>query len=130
MVKDIASGTDGQTISDFYDDLKEHNASDNVVVLLFTEFGRRVRDNGSGTDHGTGGLALVVGDPVEGGLYGEYPSLAPEKQLDGDLQYNNDFRGMYSTLLEDWLGLDAKSIVNGSFEKLDFISEPVGKGRV
>ena len=119
-----------QTISDFYDDLKEHNASDNVAVLLFTEFGRRVRDNGSGTDHGTGGLALVVGDPVEGGLYGEYPSLAPEKQLDGDLQYNNDFRGMYSTLLEDWLGLDAKSIVNGSFEKLDFISEPVGKGRV
>jgi uncharacterized protein (DUF1501 family) len=110
-----------QTVGDFFDDLKEQNASENVVLLLFTEFGRRVKDNGSGTDHGSGGIALVIGDAVKGGLYGEYPSLAPEKLLDGDLQFNNDFRGLYATLLENWMGLDSKPIVRGSFEKLDFI---------
>jgi uncharacterized protein (DUF1501 family) len=112
-----------QTVSDFYDDLKEHNASDNVLLLVFTEFGRRVHDNGSGTDHGSGGAAFVIGDAVRGGLYGEYPSLEADKLLEGDLQFNNDFRGLYATLLEDWLGLDAKPIVNGSFEKLAFISK-------
>ena len=68
-----------QAISAFYDDLKEHNATDNVVLFVFTEFGRRVHDNGSGTDHGAGGHAFVIGDAVKGGLYGEYPSLEPEK---------------------------------------------------
>jgi uncharacterized protein (DUF1501 family) len=108
-------------VSAFYHDLTEHNASENVVVLLFTEFGRRVHDNGSGTDHGSGGIAFVIGDAVKGGLYGEYPSLAPEKLLEGDLHYNNDFRSTYATLLEQWLGLDAKPIVGGSFEQLDFL---------
>ena len=111
-----------RTINDFYEDLKEHNATENVLLLVFTEFGRRVHDNGSGTDHGSGGAAFVIGDAVKGGLYGEHPSLAEDKLLDGDLHFNNDFRGLYATLLEDWLGLDAKPIVNGSFEKLDFIS--------
>jgi uncharacterized protein (DUF1501 family) len=60
-----------QAISAFYDDLKEHNATDNVVLFVFTEFGRRVHDNGSGTDHGAGGHAFVIGDKVKGGLYGE-----------------------------------------------------------
>ena len=108
-------------VSDFYQDLKEHNASENVVVLLFTEFGRRVRDNGSGTDHGSGGIAFVIGDAVKGGLYGEYPSLEADKLLEGDLHYNNDFRGMYATLLERWMGLDSKPITGGSFEQLDLI---------
>ena len=110
-----------RAIADFYDDLKEHDASDNVVLLVFTEFGRRVHDNGSGTDHGSGGVSFVVGDAVKGGLYGEYPSLQDEKLLEGDLHFNNDFRGLYSTLLEDWMGLDAKPIVNGSFEKMAFL---------
>jgi len=114
--QEVANG-----VSAFYQDLKEHNASENVVVLLFTEFGRRVHDNGSGTDHGSGGIALVIGDTVKGGLYGEYPSLAPEKLLEGDLHYNNDFRSTYATLLENWLGLDSKPIVGGSFEHLDFL---------
>ena len=109
-------------VSAFYQDLQEHNISANVVVLLFTEFGRRVHDNGSGTDHGSGGIAFVIGDAVQGGLYGEYPSLAPEKLLEGDLHYNNDFRGTYATLLERWLGLDSKPIVGGSFEQLGFLS--------
>jgi uncharacterized protein (DUF1501 family) len=106
-------------VQDFFDDLHEHNLGDNIVMLLFTEFGRRVKDNGSGTDHGTGGVALVVGDNIKGGLYSEYPSLAPENQADGDLRFNYDFRGLYTTILEQWMGLDAKPIVNGSFEQLD-----------
>ena len=110
-----------KAISAFYDDLKEHNATDNVVLFVFSEFGRRVHDNGSGTDHGAGGIAFVIGDAVKGGLYGEYPSLQAGKLLEGDLHFNNDFRGTYATLLERWLGLDARSIVGGSFEQLDFL---------
>lgn len=108
-------------VSAFYQDLKEHNASEEVVIFMFTEFGRRVKENGSGTDHGSGGVAFVIGDAVKGGLYGEYPSLAPEKLDEGDLQWNNDFRGTYATLLERWLGLDSKAILRGSFEQLDFL---------
>jgi uncharacterized protein (DUF1501 family) len=111
-----------KAIAAFYEDLKEHDASDNVVLLVFSEFGRRVHDNGSGTDHGAGGIAFVIGDAVKGGLYGEYPSLEAGKLLEGDLHYNNDFRGTYATLLERWMGLDAKPIVGGSFEQLDFLS--------
>jgi uncharacterized protein (DUF1501 family) len=110
-----------RTVSDFYQDLKEHDASDHVTLLVFTEFGRRVHDNGSGSDHGSGGIGFIVGDHVQGGLYGEYPSLEANKLLEGDLQFNNDFRGLYSTLLEDWMGLDAKPLVGGSYEKLAFI---------
>jgi len=108
-------------VSTFYQDLKEHQANEEVVILMFTEFGRRVKENGSGTDHGSGGVAFVIGDAVKGGLYGEYPSLAPEKLDEGDLQWNNDFRCTYATLLEQWMGLDAKAILRGSFEQLDFI---------
>ena len=108
-------------IADFYNDLKEHDAGDNVVILLFTEFGRRVHDNGSGTDHGSGGISFVIGDSVKGGLYGEYPSMEPEKLLEGDLYFNNDFRGMYATLLEKWMGLDSKEIVGGTFEQMDYV---------
>jgi uncharacterized protein (DUF1501 family) len=110
-----------KAIGAFYDDLKEHNATDNVVLFVFSEFGRRVHDNGSGTDHGAGGIAFVIGDAVKGGLYGEYPSLQAGKLLEGDLHFNNDFRGTYATLLERWLGLDARSIVGGSFEQIDFL---------
>jgi uncharacterized protein (DUF1501 family) len=110
-----------QAIAAFYDDLKEHNATDNVVLFVFTEFGRRVHDNGSGTDHGAGGHAFVIGDAVKGGLYGEYPSLEAGKLMEGDLHFNNDFRGTYATLLERWMGLDSKPIVGGTFEQLDFL---------
>ena len=110
-------------VSTFYQDLKEHHANEEVVIFMFTEFGRRVKDNGSGTDHGSGGVAFVIGDAVQGGLYGEYPSLAPEKLDEGDLQWNNDFRCTYATLLEQWMGLDSKPILKGSFEQLDFIKK-------
>jgi len=108
-------------VADFMDDLREHNASDNVTLLVFTEFGRRVHDNGSGTDHGSGGVAFVIGDNVKGGLYGQYPSLEEDKLLEGDLHFNNDFRSIYTDLLENWMGLDAQPLVNGSFEKFNFI---------
>ena len=110
-----------RAIADFYDDLQEHDAGDNVTLLVFTEFGRRVHDNGAGTDHGAGGHTFVIGQNVKGGLYGEYPSLDADKLDEGDLQFNNDFRGLYSTILEKWMGLDAKPIVNGAFEQMDFI---------
>ncbi len=110
-----------RAIGAFYDDLKEHHATDNVVLFVFTEFGRRVHDNGSGTDHGAGGCAFVIGDAVKGGLYGEYPSLEASALVEGDLRYNNDFRGTYATLLERWMGLDSKPIVGGTFEQLDFL---------
>ena len=110
-----------QGISDFYADLKEHDAADNVLMLVFTEFGRRVKDNGSGTDHGSGGVAFAVGDPVRGGMYSEYPSLNEGDLLEGDLHFNIDYRGIYGTVVEKWLGLDAVPVVGGNFEQLDFV---------
>lgn len=110
-----------QAVTDFYADLKEHNVSENVLMFVFTEFGRRVKDNGSGTDHGSGGLALAIGDPVKGGMYSEYPSLKAEDLLEGDLHFNMDYRGVYGTMVEKWLGLDANSVVGGNFEQLDFV---------
>jgi uncharacterized protein (DUF1501 family) len=105
----------------FFADLREHDAADNVLMFLFTEFGRRVRDNGSGTDHGAGGAAFVLGDMVKGGQYGEYPSRKPGDLTQGDLAPTLDFRGLYATILEDWLHVDAKPIVKGSFEKPQFL---------
>ena len=110
-----------QAIGAFFDDLHQHGRGDNVIMYLFTEFGRRVRDNGSGTDHGAAGAAFVIGDPVKGGMYGEYPSRKSEDLEQGDLVPNFDFRGAYTTIAEDWLGLDGKPIVNGSFEKMKFL---------
>ncbi len=108
-------------ISDFFDDLKEHDAGDNLIMVLFTEFGRRVKDNGTGTDHGAGGAAFVIGNNVKGGMYSQYPSLRPEDLQQGDLAPNYDFRGFYSTIIERWLGLDPVPIVGGKFEQMDFV---------
>jgi uncharacterized protein (DUF1501 family) len=109
-------------IQAFFADLREHDAADNVLMFLFTEFGRRVRDNGSGTDHGAGGAAFAIGDMVRGGQYGEYPSRKAEDLTQGDLAPTLDFRGLYATILEDWLHVDAKPIVKGTFEKPRFLS--------
>ncbi len=104
-------------IQDFFDDLREHDAADNVVMLLFSEFGRRTHDNGSGTDHGAAGVSFVIGDAVNGGQFSQYPSTRLEDLEQGDLVPNLDFRSLYSTILEDWMGMDATSIVGGAFEK-------------
>lgn len=112
-----------EAVAAFFADLRAHDgASDNVLMFLFTEFGRRVRDNGSGTDHGAGGVAFAIGNAVKGGQYSEYPSLKAEHLSQGDLVPNQDFRGVYTTILEDWLKLDAQPIVGGAFEKPAFLN--------
>jgi len=106
----------------FIADLREHDASDNVIVLMFSEFGRRVRDNGSGTDHGAAGVTFVIGDKVKGGHYGEYPSLKAEKLVQGDLNPSMDFRSIYSTILDKWMGMNPVPIVNGTYEQPAFLN--------
>ena len=109
------------TVENFMDDLREHNASDNVTLFMFSEFGRRVGDNGSGTDHGAGSVAFAIGEHVKGGIYGTYPSLDPNQQEEGgNLAHNMDFRQVYQCLLEDWLGIDPVPIA-GQFDKVAFL---------
>jgi len=112
-----------QAIRDFFDDLEEHNAADNVVMFLFSEFGRRVYDNGSGTDHGAGGVCIAIGKGVKGGMYGQYPSTKAKDLDQGDLVPDLDFRSVYTSLVEDWLGLDPVPIVGGTFENPGFIEK-------
>ena len=106
-------------VGSLMDDLKEHGREDDAAILVFSEFGRRIKDNGTGSDHGSGGVAFLIGGAVNGGMYGEYPSLAEADQIQGDLRPNNDFRSTYSAILEKWLGLDPDPIVNGNFEQFD-----------
>ncbi len=110
-------------VGDFMDDMKEHDMDKDVVILLFSEFGRRIKDNGAGTDHGSGGVAFVIGGDVNGGMYGEFPSLDEDKQLGGDLHFSTDFRSTYSTIAERWLGVDPVVAANGQYEQFDFISK-------
>ena len=117
LLQDVAVNVDS-----FMTDVRQLGKSDNVTLFFYSEFGRRAMDNGSGTDHGTGGIAFVIGDHVKGGLYGEYPSLEPNKLEDGgNLQHNVDFRCAYTTLLDQWMGLDAKAITGGNFEPVPFL---------
>ena len=115
-------GDMSRAVQDFFDDLRSHDAADNVVMLIFSEFGRRTYDNGSGTDHGAAGAVFALGDAVRGGQYSEYPSIAREDLEQGDPVPNLDFRGVYATLIEEWLGLDATPIVGGTFEKPGFLN--------
>ncbi len=106
-------------VMDFQQDLRDHDALDNVLLLVFTEFGRRVKDNGTGTDHGAGGGSFLIGPGVNGGLYSEYPPLDSGGWLDGeDLQHTIDFRSVYTSVLEQWMQLDAVPIVGRAFEQI------------
>jgi uncharacterized protein (DUF1501 family) len=104
----------------FQADLEGHNRADQVLTMAFSEFGRRVKENGSqGTDHGAAGPMFVLGKNVKGGLYGDYPDL---KNLDeGDLAFTVDFRSVYATVIEDWLGAPSKDVLGGSFDRLAFV---------
>ncbi|MGH7039603.1 MAG: DUF1501 domain-containing protein [Stellaceae bacterium] len=115
--KAVSEGLDS-----FVQDLRAQNHYDNVVILLFSEFGRRVHDNGSGTDHGAGGVAFAIGEKVKGGHYGEMPSLKAEHLVQGDLNPNMDFRSVYSTILDKWLKLNPAPIVNGTYEQPAFLN--------
>ncbi len=99
----------------FQTDLKAHCLDDKVLTLVFSEFGRRVQENsGKGTDHGTAEPMFIVGSAVKGGIYGEHPSLTA---LDnGDLKYTLDFRTVYATVLENWLGADSAQVLGKRFE--------------
>ena len=108
-----------RSVGDFFDDLRENDGSQEVIMMIFSEFGRRIKDNGNGTDHGSGGGTMLIGDRIKGGFYDPYPSLAPEDQLDGDMHFSHDFRSIYSTVLEQWLGLNPNPIVNGSFDQFE-----------
>lgn len=116
LLKDLDSA-----VSAFYADLEEHGLSQNVVTVVFSEFGRRVKENGSGgTDHGTAAPMFVLGPKVKGGLYGAYPSLT-DIDRNGDLKYAVDFRSVYHTLIDRWLQGDAKSALMKSYENIGFI---------
>jgi len=106
-------------IGNFFSSLHgEH--SERVALMTYSEFGRRVKENGSrGTDHGSGSCMFVAGTQVVGGLVGKHPSLSD--LTDGDIKYHTDFRRVYATLLDDWLGVDSKGVLNDSFEKLALI---------
>lgn len=93
---------------------------DRTLVVVYSEFGRRVEENASGgTDHGTAGPLFVLGSRVKGGLYGEYPSL--DHLEEGDLVHTVDFRQVYATLLGRWLGGDPTAVLGGRFEALPFL---------
>ncbi len=91
--------------------------ADRVVVLGFSEFGRRVAENGSaGTDHGTAGLVFLAGPGVKGGVHGKVPSLTD--LVDGDPKITTDFRRVYAAVLEEWLGLPSRPALGSAFEPI------------
>lgn len=105
----------------FMADVAGQGRSEDTVIWMFSEFGRRIADNGAGTDHGSGGVAFLIGDPVKGGIHGDYPKLAPADQLDGDVKYSTDFREAYATLLEGVLGLESEPVLKRAYRPLDLI---------
>jgi uncharacterized protein (DUF1501 family) len=105
--------------------------SERVALMTYSEFGRRVKENGSrGTDHGSGSCMFVAGSQVVGGLVGKHPSLTD--LTDGDIKYHTDFRRVYATLLDDWLGVDSTGVLGDRFEKLKLFDRtkkaPTGSG--
>jgi uncharacterized protein (DUF1501 family) len=104
----------------FLNDLASKGLEDRVLVLTFSEFGRRVKENDSqGTDHGAAGPVFLAGRQSKGGLVGVTPDLGDLD--DGDLKMSTDLRQIYASILEDWLALDATSVIGGKFAKVDII---------
>jgi uncharacterized protein (DUF1501 family) len=112
----------GDAVDAFMQDVANMRRQDDVVVMTFSEFGRRAKQNGSGgTDHGTAEPMFMIGNKVRGGIYGSYPSL---ENLDknGDLQFTADFRSVYAGVLEDHVGASAAPILGGSFDPVRAIA--------
>lgn len=111
----------GDSLNAFYKDLKAQGNSGRVLTMVFSEFGRRVAQNGSnGTDHGTAAPMLFVGDMVRPGLLGRQPSLTDLDQ--GDLKFNVDFRSVYAGVLEDWMKAPAAKILGQEFRKAEIVT--------
>jgi uncharacterized protein (DUF1501 family) len=109
----------GGAVQAFLDDLAASGLAERAVVLCFSEFGRTVKENGSaGTDHGTAGPVLLAGAQVKAGLVGPTPNLLDLDPRHGDLKVAVDFRSVYASVLEDWLGLPAGPALGGTFERL------------
>jgi uncharacterized protein (DUF1501 family) len=111
----------GDALDAFMQDLANMGQQDNVVIMSFSEFGRRVKQNGSGgTDHGTAEPMFIIGNKVQGGLYGTYPSLG-DLDNNGDLKFNADFRSVYAGILKDVVGADPSPILGASFDPIDVV---------
>jgi len=113
-------GTLGDGLWAFYADIRNQGLAGDTTVIVFSEFGRRISENGSaGTDHGAAGVMMVLGGAVRGGLYGTAPSLSPGhptlENNSGDVRYETDFRSVYARLLEQWLGVSSVPILGGDF---------------
>ncbi|HSR69487.1 MAG TPA: DUF1501 domain-containing protein [Acidobacteriota bacterium] len=116
--------TFSQGLAAFWADMKQLGFDQDVLVMSFSEFGRRLFENASdGTDHGTANQMFLLGGPVIGGFHGEHPSLAPD-QLDqiGDMTFTQDFRSVYATVLENWLGGDSAAVLGESWPTLDVLN--------
>jgi len=112
-----------EAVSVFYQDMAQHNLADQLLVMQWSEFGRRPEENSSfGTDHGTAAPLFVVGNPVLAGLHGEQPSLA-EDALDeaGNMRSSVDFRRVYGEILDRWLEVDSPSILGESYPSVGFL---------
>ncbi len=108
-------------MSAFYDDLAAHGTDTRVMTMTFSEFGRRVAENASrGTDHGEAAPVFLIGGGVKGGLYGSHPDLG--RLNDGNLAFSTDFRSVYATVIQRWLGRPSDLIVGGSFPTLTAIA--------
>ena len=113
-------GTLGDGLWAFYSDIRNQGFANDTTVIVFSEFGRRISENGSnGTDHGAAGLMMAMGGMVRGGLYGTAASLAPGNPTlennSGDVHFETDFRSVYAKLLDQWLGVNSVPILSGDF---------------
>jgi uncharacterized protein (DUF1501 family) len=114
-------GDFARSIRAFLDDLAAAKLADGVLLMAFSEFGRRPTENGSlGTDHGTAGPVILAGPKLKAGLIGETPRLGD--LVDGDLKWSIDFRRVYATLLEAWLGLPAEAVLGQRFAPLPMLT--------
>jgi uncharacterized protein (DUF1501 family) len=104
----------------FLKDLAAHGSADRVVIMVFSEFGRRVQENGSaGTDHGVAGPVFLAGPSVRGGLHGRHPSL--KDLIKGDLRHTTDFRSIYASLIRQWMGADPREVLGSGFDPLPLL---------
>jgi uncharacterized protein (DUF1501 family) len=107
-------------IAAFYRDLSQRGHRDRLLIMTFSEFGRRARENGSrGTDHGSAAPMFLVGGRVKSGLVGAHPSLTQLE--DGNLRHQTDFRQVYATLLDSWLGVPSRQVLGGEFQPVDVL---------
>jgi uncharacterized protein (DUF1501 family) len=107
-----------ESVAAFVDDLARDNMLDRMVLMTFSEFGRTVKENGRrGTDHGSAAPVFLVGGRLKGGMTGEHPNLTDLEN--GGQKFHTDFRRVYATMLDSWLGLDSQPVLGGKYEPLE-----------